>query len=176
MSAYYHQPPAHIQGRPSALIRLLRCRLGGRPGYPTVHFGVHLQGGKRYHQLVIQAPSNHSVIIIEAEYIGQTPAAKEAIWLRNLLEQLNPSEDPAKAVIILTDNQGAIALAKNPQFHSHIKHIDINIHFIREQVAKKAVELVYTPIQEQVADGLTKSLPEDRFISFRKAIGVESPP
>ena len=68
----------------------------------------------------------------EAEYIGQTQATKEAIWLRNLLEQLNANIDSSEAVVIFCDNQGAMALAKNPQFHARTKHIDVNVHFIRE--------------------------------------------
>jgi hypothetical protein len=55
-------------------------------------------------------------------------------------------------------------------------NIDINVHFVREQVAKEAVELIYTPTQKMVADGLTKALPKDRFIPFRNAVGLENPP
>ena len=70
----------------------------------------------------------------EAEYIGQTQATKEAVWLKRLLDQLNPQEH-RYAVIIFCDNQGAMALAKNPQFHARTKHIDIQHHYVREQVA-----------------------------------------
>ena len=38
------------------------------------------------------------------------------------------------ALTILEDNQGAIALTKNPEFHKHTKHIDIRYHFVREKV------------------------------------------
>ena len=55
-----------------------------------------------------------ALLTCEAEYIGQTQATKEAIQLRGLLNQLNPSKQATKAVIIYYDNQGAIALAKNP--------------------------------------------------------------
>ena len=70
----------------------------------------------------------------EAEYMGQTQAAKEAVWLRKLLNQINPTED-AQATIIFGDNQGAIALTKNDQFHARTKHVDIQHHYIRETVA-----------------------------------------
>lgn len=110
----------------------------------------------------------------EAEYIGQTQATKEAIWLRNLLTQLS-SESPnsVQAVVIYCDNQGAIALAKNPQFHSRTKHIDINQHFVREKVADGKVTLEYVPTEEQIADGLTKALSKDKFNTFRRALGLE---
>ena len=112
----------------------------------------------------------------EAEYIGMTEASKEAIWLRRLLAQLHPSSKEPQAVIIYGDNQGAIALAKNPEFHARTKHIDIRQHYVREQVENGSVELQYVPTDKQVADGLTKALCKEKFIAFRKALGLELPP
>lgn len=60
----------------------------------------------------------------EAEFIGQTQATKEAIWLRRLLNELNLCQGKA-ATIICGDNQGTIALSSNPQYHSRTKHMDI---------------------------------------------------
>jgi hypothetical protein len=57
--------------------------------------------------------------------MGQTQATKEAIWLRNLLKELLQGGERPAATIIYGDNQGAIALAKNPQFHARSKHINI---------------------------------------------------
>jgi hypothetical protein len=67
----------------------------------------------------------------KAEYIGQTNATKEAIWLQRLLNEIQPeAANKAQATIIYCDNQGAIALAKNPQFYACTKHIDIQHHFV----------------------------------------------
>jgi hypothetical protein len=110
----------------------------------------------------------------EAEYIGQTNAAKEAIWLRRLLDEIQPkTANQPRATIIYCDNQGAIALAKNPQFHARTKHIDIQHHFVREKVNEGIVQLEYIDTERQVADGLTKALDKVRFERFRKAIGLE---
>lgn len=80
----------------------------------------------------------------EAEYIGQTNATKEAIWLRRLLNEIQPEAAyEAQATDIYCNNQGAIALAKNPQFHARTKHIDIQHHFVRDKVSEGAVELQY---------------------------------
>jgi hypothetical protein len=57
--------------------------------------------------------------------MAETQATKEAIWLRNLLLELHGLQDKAHTTVIYGDNQGAIALAQNPQFHARIKHIDI---------------------------------------------------
>ena len=62
----------------------------------------------------------------EAEYMAQTQASKEAIWLSRLLSELDVGfRLPKPPVLIKADNQGAIALTKDPRFHSRTKHIDI---------------------------------------------------
>jgi len=110
----------------------------------------------------------------EAEYIGQTNATKEAVWLQAFLRQLQPDKDPGVgATVIYADNQGAIALAKNQVFHGRTKHIEMHYHFVREKISDGTVELRYISTSEQVADGLTKALCRDKFQAFRRAVGVE---
>ena len=111
----------------------------------------------------------------EAEYIGQTQATKEAIWLKSLLVELGTEDDGPSATIIHCDNQGAIALAANPVFHARTKHINIQHHFVREKVAEGKIQLNYVPTEQQIADGLTKPLSKDRFVLFRNALGLEVP-
>ena len=114
----------------------------------------------------------------EAEYMGQTQATKEAIWLRRLLAELDLSGEnhTTDAVLLFCDNEGAIALAKNPQFHARTKHIEIQHHYVRERAAAGDVDLQHVRTENQVADGLTKALPKDKFIPFRNALGLEAPP
>jgi hypothetical protein len=76
-------------------------------------------------------------------------------------------------MIIYGDNQGAIALAKNAQYYGRTKHINADVYFVCECVADGRVDLCYVPTTEQVADGLIKPLCRDKFIAFRKAMGVE---
>jgi hypothetical protein len=110
----------------------------------------------------------------KAEYIGQTNATKEAIWLRRLLNEVQPETAiEARATIIYCDNQGAIALAKDPQFHARTKHIDMQHHFVREKVSDGTIQLEYVDTENQVADGLAKALDKIKFERFRKAIGLE---
>lgn len=75
----------------------------------------------------------------EAEYIALASTAQELLWLQQLLAGLQ--KEPAKPMIIFEDNQSAISMAKNPQFHGRSKHIAIKYHFIREQVSSGKVEL-----------------------------------
>ena len=99
-----------------------------------------------------------SLCTCEAEYIGQTNATKEAIWLQGFLKQIDPGDPGLGATIIYGDNQGAIALAKNDQFHGRVKHIDIQHHFVREKLVEGRINLRYVPILEQVANELIKAL------------------
>jgi len=107
----------------------------------------------------------------EAEYIGQSQATKEAIWLRELFKELEQPQ--ASATVIYCDNQGAMALARNPEHHNRSKHIDVAHHFQREKVADGTIDMKYVPTQKQVADGMTKALNKDKFNAFRMALGVK---
>ena len=94
----------------------------------------------------------------EAEYMALTDAAKEIKWIRQLFDELNYGIVPRPPTILRTDNQGALALAKNPVNHSRSKHIDIKHHFIRETIAKGIVWLEHVASGDMAADFLTKPL------------------
>ena len=79
----------------------------------------------------------------EAEYIAQTHADKEALWLRSFLRELRSAPDDP--LILNCDNHGAIALAKDNKFHASTKHIDVRCHFIREAVEDGKVAVRYIP-------------------------------
>ena len=93
----------------------------------------------------------------EAEYMSLYSATQEAIWLRCLLKDLQYCAEVATT--IFQENQGCIALAKNPVYHSRTKHIDIKFHFLREKVASEVIALEFKPTEEMIADGFTKALP-----------------
>jgi hypothetical protein len=94
----------------------------------------------------------------EAEYMATTEATKEACWLRLLLEDLGHSQ--LQPTLIKSDSQGALALVKNPVYHSRTKHIDIRHHFVREKYTDGTVNFEYCPTSDMIADILTKSLPK----------------
>ena len=73
---------------------------------------------------------------------------------------------------IYEDNQSAIAIAKNPQFHGRVKHINIKYHFIRERVNNKEIVLKYCRTDDMIADILTKGLGKIKFQKLREMAGV----
>jgi len=60
-------------------------------------------------------------------------------------------------MMIFEDNQSAICMDKNPQFHGRTKHIELKYHFIRKQIKSGTVELKYCPTENMIADMLTVS-------------------
>jgi len=107
----------------------------------------------------------------EAEYMATSQCTKEAIWLRNLLADVGCVQGGATS--IMCDNQGCIALAKNPTHHSRTKHIDIQHHFIREKLESEEICLNYCPTEDMIADVLTKALAKDRHQALTRAMGLQ---
>jgi hypothetical protein len=106
----------------------------------------------------------------EAEYMAQTHAAKELIWMRTILGELtSPFENPTT---LNCDNQGAIALAKDNKFHARTKHIDIRYHFIREAVENGKINMQYIPTNDNIADIFTKPLAKAKFERFMAMLGL----
>ncbi|KAL5838605.1 hypothetical protein ACOSQ3_015774 [Xanthoceras sorbifolium] len=97
----------------------------------------------------------------EAEYRSMSQVITDIIWLKSLLAELGFSS-PSPAVV-WCNNMGANALALNPVYHSRTKHVEIDVHFIRENVASKEIEPRYVPTEFQIADILTKGLTTIRF-------------
>ena len=108
----------------------------------------------------------------EAEYVSASDAAQQMLWLESLLDELKVGY--VKPVQLLVDNKSAISLAKNPVAHGRSKHIETRFHFIRDQVNKKKLELVYCTTEDQLADVFTKPLRVERFEKLRDMLGVFS--
>lgn len=82
------------------------------------------------------------------------------------------SNDSSLLLLLKGDNQGSIALAHNPVFHARTKHIDIQHHYIRDEVAAGRIDLQYIPTSEMVADGMTKALTHAKFHGFVKQMNM----
>ncbi len=69
-----------------------------------------------------------------------------------------------QTIMIYKDNQNVIVLIKNFQFHARIKYIDIQIHFIKEKMIEKFINLIYVFINQMIINDLTKSLIKNKFV------------
>lgn len=97
----------------------------------------------------------------EAEYRAVACTVAELNWLSNLLRELQVPMPCTPRVFC--DNVGATFLCQNPVFHSRMKHIAVDFHFVREQVHNKTLEVTHVHSADQVADSLTKPLPKSTF-------------
>lgn len=113
------------------------------------------------------SPSSSST---EAEYRAYLSASQEAQWLRKLTFDIHRNvPDKTK---ILSDNQGAIQLAKNPVFHSRTKHIGVHYNFTKDLVVNKEIEIDYIPTELMVADIFTKALDREKHSRFSSMMGL----
>ncbi|GMF35686.1 unnamed protein product [Phytophthora lilii] len=110
----------------------------------------------------------------EAEYMALTEATQEAICLKAFLCELCEMKSD-KAVKIYEDNQGSIALAKNPEFYKRTKHIYIRYHFVREKVEDGQVVLQYCSTKGMKVDLMTKPITAVQFESLRSKLGIQAP-
>ncbi|KAJ5501111.1 Reverse transcriptase RNA-dependent DNA polymerase [Penicillium freii] len=143
-------------------------------GLSTSGFVFHLAGGP-----ISWASKKQACVALsstESEYIAQALAVQEARWLILLLTELHMHDSKYalldKPVVINADNTGAIALAKNPEYHARTKHIAVRYHFLRQEISSSSVALQYVATQQQAADGLTKPLGTTAFHRFVDQLGL----
>ena len=98
----------------------------------------------------------------------------ECCWLRRLLQELHLSL--AKAIIVYCDNVSAVYMTANPVHHRRTKHIEIDIHFVREKMALGEVRVLHVPSSHQYADIMTKGLPVQLYTDFTSSLGLRLAP
>ena len=84
----------------------------------------------------------------EAEYVSLAATTQESLYLMQLINSMD--NKTYKCVKILEDNQGAIALSKNPVNRQRCKHIDIKYHFLREVLVNGKIDIVYCQSEQMI--------------------------
>ncbi|GJR37914.1 ribonuclease H-like domain-containing protein [Tanacetum coccineum] len=93
---------------------------------------------------------------LEAEYRGVANVVAETFWLRKLLRELH--SPLFFATLVYCDNVSAVYMSFNPLQRQHTKHIEIDIHSVRDHVAAGHVRILHVPSRYQFADIFTKGL------------------
>ena len=92
----------------------------------------------------------------EAEYVAATSAGQEILWLRNLFTELG--YNLSSPSMLYVDNQSAMSVAKNPEHHGRMKHLDLRFYWLRDEVEKGSIYIQHLQTEEMPADILTKAL------------------
>jgi histone deacetylase 1/2 len=106
----------------------------------------------------------------EAEYKALANATAEMMWVQKLLTEIGVPHPTTSR--LWCDNLGAKYMSANPVFHARTKHIEIDFHFVREQVAQGQLDIRFIHSDDQVADGFTKALPVAKFLQFRRNLNL----
>nr|GEZ25377.1 retrovirus-related Pol polyprotein from transposon TNT 1-94 [Tanacetum cinerariifolium] len=112
-----------------------------------------------------------SISTAESEYVAVSSCCAQVLWMRTQLTYYGFFYDK---VLIYYDSKSAIAILCNPVQHTHIKHIDVMYHFIKDHDEKETIELYFVGTEYQLADLFTKSLPEARFKFLVEKLGMMS--
>lgn len=108
----------------------------------------------------------------EAEYRSMATTCCELKWLKGLLRFLGVSHPgPMK---LYCDSKAALHIASNPVFHERSKHIEINCHFIRDEITSRRVSIFYVSTHDQLADILTKALGMSQFDYLLSKSGIRN--
>lgn len=108
------------------------------------------------------------------EYRSLSHTAAKIAWLQILLKDLHIyiSYPP----IIWCDNISAISLTSNPVFHVHTKYIEIDYHYVWENVIFKALGIRYISTQNQITNIFTKGLPSSWFQVLKNKLLIRDHP
>lgn len=75
---------------------------------------------------------------------------------------------------VFCDNKATIALIKNGAISSKSKFIDVSYHYVRDVVEKGAIKVDFVPIENMLADPMTKGLSNEEFKCHIKNMGVNA--
>ena len=75
--------------------------------------------------------------LYEAEYIRESIAAMNTVWLSKLLSKLKIKEvEREYPISVYVDNDGAIDIAEHKQYQKKMKYIILHYHYIRDLIKK----------------------------------------
>ena len=106
----------------------------------------------------------------EAEYRGMAHGVCELLWIKQVLQDLGI--DYETSMNLHCDNKAAIEIAHNPVQHDRTKHIEVDRHFIKENLDRKIIQFPFVRSEDQLADILTKAVSGRVFYNAISKMGM----
>ena len=103
----------------------------------------------------------------ESEIISATDAGKDVIHQRLLLKELGYPDQISEPTVLFEDNLSCIYLARNLKSRRTAKHFEVRLRFLQQMVLDQEIQFVHIGTQDQIADMLTKPLPDSQFMNLR---------
>jgi hypothetical protein len=98
-----------------------------------------------------------ALLTTEAEFIACVTAGQELLWFCQFFTELGYNFTGPSPMFM--DNQSAMQVAKNPEHHSRMKHLNLHYFWLWDEVNRqRRIEINYIPTADMAADLLTKPL------------------
>eukprot|EP00253_Pinus_taeda_P005562 PITA_05562 len=107
--------------------------------------------------------------LAEAEYRGVVNITIQALWLQHFLTELGVQFH--QRIVIWCDNQSTLSFCRDLVQRRQTKHIEIHMHYIRDLVHDRVIDLQFCPSTKQTADIFTKTFTEQNFHSLCDRLG-----
>nr|GEY66207.1 hypothetical protein [Tanacetum cinerariifolium] len=114
-----------------------------------------------------------SISSTKVEYRAMALICCEVTWLVSLFKDLGITN--LKPVDLHCDNQVCLYIAANPVFHARTKHIEVDCHFVRDQLKSGKINPSYVNTKEQLADVFTKVITMEQHNKLLSKLGVVKP-
>jgi hypothetical protein len=108
----------------------------------------------------------------EAEFRGMSKGLCELLWLKRLLTEIG--FEPKTEMKLFCDNKAAIEISHNPVQHDRTKHIEVDRHFIKQNLEEKIIKFPFVRSEDQLADMLTKAVSSKVFHSSLDKLGIRN--
>nr|GEW72384.1 cysteine-rich RLK (receptor-like protein kinase) 8 [Tanacetum cinerariifolium] len=108
----------------------------------------------------------------EAEYRAMAMTCCEVTWLVNLFKDLGIKD--MEHVELFCDNQVALYIADNLVFHARTKHIEVDCHYVRDQLKAGKIKPTYVHTKSQLANVFTNVVSVDQHTKLLSKLGVSS--